>query len=177
MTDYSDSIHVHDPSAAESWTMATEEYGYTSPFGGPPVEIEMYESVAPPADQMGADLMGFLTDFRTGQREVQQPKPDPTADSDAPTSEAIRGQSRFDFHTKDAEEWVDPYAGCAKPMGSDWWQAADGKWYPGELHPDRQVVAAAPVEAAPGPHPIDPSGADGTSDGGAARKRRFSFGR
>jgi hypothetical protein len=177
MTDYSDSLHVHDQSASEGWTMAAEEYGYTSPFGGPPVEIELYESAAAPVDQMGADLMGFLTDFRTGQREVNQPKPDPKADGEGPSSEAVRGQSRFEFHTKEPEEWVDPYAGSPKPMGPDWWQASDGKWYPSELHPDRQAPVAAQTEPAAEPHPIDPSTGSPASDEGAGRKRRFSFGR
>lgn len=158
--------------------MAAEEYGYTSPFGGPPVEIEVYEPSAGPADErMGADLMGFLTDFRTGQREVHQPKPDPKPEPEPATSEAVRGLNRFDFNTKEADDWVDPYAGSPKPMGPEWWQAADGKWYPGELHPDRQATAAA--ESAPEPHPIDPgaaAAADGPDDG-AGKKRRFSFGR
>ena len=176
MTDYSDSIHVHDQGASEGWTMAAEEYGYTSPFGGPPVEIELYESVALPVDQMGADLMGFLTDFRSGQRDVHQPKPDAKADAEA-TSEAVRGQSRFEFHTKDPDEWVDPYAGNPMPMGPDWWRASDGKWYPGELHPDRQSPVAAESEATAEPLPIGPSTAPGTSDERAGRKRRLSFGR
>jgi hypothetical protein len=155
--------------------MAAEEYGYTSPFGGPPVEIEVYESAGAPADQLGADLMGFLTDFRTGQREVRQPSPEPTADPEVSPSEAVRGLNRYEFNTKEVDDWVDPYAGSQKPMGADWWQASDGKWYPGELHPDHQAQLAAAVEPAD-PHPVDP-GASAERDGGASRKRRFSFGR
>ena len=177
MTDYSDSIHVHDQGASEGWTMAAEEYGYTSPFGGPPVEIELCESVAAPVDQMGADLMGFLTDFRSSQREARQPKPDVKADAEGAPSEAVRGQSRFEFQTKERDEWFDPYAGSPKAMGPDWWQASDGKWYPGELHPDRQPPAVAEVEPTAEPHPIDGSTAPGNSEEAAARKRRFSFGR
>ena len=156
--------------------MATEEYGYTSPFGGPPVEIEVDDSAVAPVDQIGADLMGFLTDFRTGQREVHQAKGDADASEGSP-SEAVRGMNRYEFNTKEPEEWVDPYAGSQKPMGPDWWQASDGKWYPGELHPDRQAPAAA--DAAADPHPVDPGTPQvtGGPDDGTGRKRRFSFGR
>jgi hypothetical protein len=154
--------------------MAAEEYGYTSPFGGPPVEIEVFESAAAPVDQMGADLMGFLTDFRTGQREINLPGPESTDDPDGSPAEAVRGQSRYEVHTKEPGEWIDPYAGSPHQMGPDWWQASDGKWYPGELHPDRQAVAATPVEPVDEPHPIDPTTAP---DDAGGRKRRFSFGR
>jgi hypothetical protein len=181
MTDPYDSIHVREEGASEGWTMAAEEYGYTSPFGGPPVEIEVYESAGTPGEQVGADLMGFLSDFRTGQREVCQPKPDVKTEPDASTAEAVRGLNRFEFNTKEADDWIDPYAGHQKPMGADWWQASDGKWYPGELHPDRQapVASAAPVDAAPEPHPVDPASpaTAGEPDDAAGRKRRFSFGR
>lgn len=37
-----------------------------------------------------------------------------------------------------------------EPIGDDWWQASDGKWYPPETHPDR-VVTETP--AAPEPDP------------------------
>ena len=159
--------------------MAAEEYRYTSPFGGPPIEIEVYESAAAPVDQMGADLMGFLTDFRTSQREARQPAKQPEGADGTPASAAIRGQSRFDFHTKEAEAWVDPYAGSPMQVAADWWQASDGKWYPAELHPDRQAPAPAPIEAVSEPHPMGPEQqtAAGEPEDGSNRKKRFSFGR
>ena len=159
--------------------MAAEEYSYTSPFGGPPVEIEVYESAAGPAEPVGADLMGFLSDFRSGQREVRQPKPDIKPDTESSVSEAVRGLNRFDFKVQEPHDWVDPYAGSSKQIGPDWWQASDGKWYPGELHPDRQAPVAAAAEPAAEPHPIDPDPSEpvATGDESTSRKRRFSFGR
>lgn len=36
--------------------------------------------------------------------------------------------------------------------GEGWWQASDGKWYPPELHPERQVAEPSP-ESQPAPPP------------------------
>ncbi|MEY2435021.1 MAG: hypothetical protein QOC92_4746, partial [Acidimicrobiaceae bacterium] len=40
-------------------------------------------------------------------------------------------------------------------QGPGWWQAADGKWYPPEQHPDFQPAATAPFETVSGP-PVGP---------------------
>ena len=180
MMDRFDSSGVHDRGASESWTMADEEYRYTSPFGGPPMDIEVVDVHGTgPAEHLGNDLMGFLTDFRTSQREQRKPASTPTpADASppgTPASTAVRDGNRFDFNTNhEADNWVDPYAGAATQVGPDWWQASEGKWYPAELHPDRQAPPPAPpaADAAPEPTPAHPTEPDEGS-----RKRRFSFGR
>ncbi|HMC39716.1 MAG TPA: hypothetical protein VKI19_08650 [Acidimicrobiales bacterium] len=103
----------------------------------------------------GSDLLAFLFDFRSAR--------DAPATADVVAAVAEPGSR---FHIVPRQEWTgDPYQGSDAQEGPDWWQASDGRWYPPEVHPDRQPVA----EPEPEPAPV-------TAEESQAR-RRSRFGR
>lgn len=105
------------------------------------------------------DLLAFLSDFRTGHDRGGAPSP--VGDEEVPSFQPSAGWGGYDVaHTATAPEepeaW-DPYQGSGTQVAPDWWVASDGRWYPPELHPDRQAEAAAP-----------PAGPESTGAGSAA---------
>jgi hypothetical protein len=51
-------------------------------------------------------------------------------------------------------------------QGPGWWQASDGKWYPPETHPSRQVPAPSPPPTYGTPIPTASSGTSGVPAAG-----------
>jgi hypothetical protein len=87
------------------------------------------------AEPLGESLLGFLFDFRAG---LDEPPPDEPG-----RSTAWDGPGRFNVGPQEPEPWVDdPYAGSTRQVTPHWWLAADGRWYPPELHPDAEAPAA-----------------------------------
>jgi Domain of unknown function (DUF4282) len=57
-------------------------------------------------------------------------------------------------------------------QGPDWWQAADYKWYPPEMHPARQAQSTAPPPGTPTP-PSSYQPPSGSSDDDAVESKNF----
>ncbi|HVA75022.1 MAG TPA: hypothetical protein VNF71_10715 [Acidimicrobiales bacterium] len=118
-------------------------------------------AVQPWTDHADSELlMTFLSDFRSAARDRR-----PSEVSNGGVQAGMpreRGQettSRFSAVPEEREEWLDdPYAGSERQVTPDWWLAADSRWYPPELHPDRLA------ESAPGP---EESATPGGTDTGA----------
>ena len=119
---------------AENWTFTDDE-------AQAPAEATTGASALddPWARQLEPEmLMGFLSEFRGATRE----KAVAESGTSARTRESVT--SRFEA-VREPEPWeIDPYEGSEAQVTPEWWFAADGRWYPPELHPDRQV----PVEPA-----------------------------
>lgn len=104
-------------------------------------------------------LMGFLSEFRTAAREKA------AAETGTPASGRDRVASRFEA-AREPEPWeINPYEGSEAQVTPEWWFASDGRWYPPELHPDRQVavepvqeiresIAEPIIETAPSAEPV-----------------------
>ncbi|HET6917620.1 MAG TPA: hypothetical protein VFH56_16155 [Acidimicrobiales bacterium] len=119
---------------AENWTF-TEDDVQTAAEGAmaAPVPDEPWAGELEPGM-----LMGFLSEFRTAVREKA------VAETGTPASARDRASSRLEA-AKEPEPWeINPYEGSEAQVTPEWWFASDGRWYPPELHPDRQV----PVEPA-----------------------------
>ncbi|HET7523510.1 MAG TPA: hypothetical protein VFJ79_05130 [Acidimicrobiales bacterium] len=120
---------------AENWTFADDEAQI--PAGGATDAPALDE---PWARQLEPELlMGFLSDFRGAMREKA------LAERATPGRGRDRVSSRLEA-AREPEPWeINPYEGSDTQVTPEWWFATDGRWYPPELHPDRQV----PVEPAP----------------------------
>lgn len=119
---------------AENWTFADDEAQV--PAEGTTDAPALDE---PWARQLEPELlMGFLSEFRGAIREKA------IAERSVPGRGRERAASRFE-PVREPEPWeINPYEGSEAQVTPEWWFATDGRWYPPELHPDRQV----PVEPA-----------------------------
>lgn len=112
-----------------NWTFAEDE--------GPTPDPEVAEEPAaddPWARQLEPGLlMAFLSDFRCADREK--------AAAEKATVSRRRDSAAPRFSPEpEPEPWEsDPYHGSDTQVTPEWWFATDGRWYPPELHPDRQV--------------------------------------
>jgi len=145
---------------AENWTFTDDEA--QSPAEG--------ATDAPALDEPWARqlepglLMGFLSEFRAATREK----------AEAEMGMAVRGRDRVTSRLQPAREpepWeINPYEGSDAQVTPEWWFATDGRWYPPELHPDRQVPVEPPQEVC---EPIAETAAEPIPPGEPAGKDRI----
>lgn len=119
-----------------------------APWSGPTLDV-----AEEPSEQLTQDLMSFLDDFRSAvNRDVAASEAkgeEKVPGATVKTSPVPTGVARGAF-AEDEPSWEDdPYLGSPVQVAADWWMAADGRWYPPELHPDRSVQ--------PAPGPDDPA--------------------
>ena len=130
-------------------------------------------------------LMGFLSEFRSATMETATAARDGAKAGSAVAVRRDPVTSRLE--AVEPEPWeTDPYAGSDRQVTPEWWFALDGRWYPPELHPDRQVmtteqpkveptqeifrpIVETPVSIEPTTVSIEPDGKDR-----AARRRLFA---
>jgi hypothetical protein len=142
-----------------------------------------------PSEQLTQDLMSFLTDFRSAVN-CDVAAGEPAQEEKAPgattkTSPALTGVARR-VVADDEPSWEDdPYLGSPVQVAADWWMAANGRWYPAELHPDHAVQTAPgaedPARVADGEdqgaQPVDEVHAAASRPERPGRTSRLSLGR
>lgn len=139
---------------SDDWTATEGEAqwgtGWDFIAGG---DLEGPTPVPAEGHQLGLDLLGFLSDFRTAQQEEANRVQEAAAAGKRAALPVRRGLNPTLASPAEkaeiAAEIYDPYAGSEAQISPEWWLASDGRWYPPELHPDVQVrpepQVAAPV--------------------------------
>lgn len=140
-------MHANNQVSAD-WTAATgapwgAAFGY--PDRGGPRRCDASPDAGTSGDQLGGDLLAFLSDFRTAREEAAESARQAAAER----AERARGSARrrtlggepAGAGRTGQEPGDDPYQGSDVQPAPDWWLATDGRWYRPELHPDARAAS------------------------------------
>lgn len=142
-------MHANNQLSAD-WTAATAA-PWGAAFGYPDRACPPAGDRFPgPRDQLGGDLLAFLSDFRTAsEEEAERARHDVEQRARGRVRKGARdgGTAGAEVRTGSGEEQDDPYQGSDFQPAPDWWLATDGRWYRPELHPDARPSQDRPDPA------------------------------
>lgn len=142
-------MHANNQLSAD-WTAATGA-PWGAAFGYPDRSCPPAADRFPgPRDQLGGDLLAFLSDFRTASdEEAERARHDVEQRAPGRARRRTRdgGTAGAGDRAGSGDERDDPYQGSDFQPAPDWWVATDGRWYRPELHPDARPSPDRPDPA------------------------------